>query len=156
MPSEESEHESRLCFMICMFLLMYVFFVIKAYHISYKVFVGRNQQSFCACACTCSLCISCICSCISSIIILVWLLLRASGFMSYLNIINFLLFQIKAHPVYSNKGKAKDPIFGLTMGAGSQCSDDVFRWISVLCGLADYQLIWSCTQETYKPGILVF
>lgn len=34
---------------------------------------------------------------------------------------------IKAHPVYGGKGKAKDPIFGLTMGAGSQSLDDVFR-----------------------------
>lgn len=38
-----------------------------------------------------------------------------------------LTLQVKAHPVYGNKGKAKDPIFGLTMGAKSQSSNDVFR-----------------------------
>lgn len=41
---------------------------------------------------------------------------------------------VKAHPVYSNKGKAKDPLFGLTMGASSQSSDDVFRWFCVESG----------------------
>lgn len=34
---------------------------------------------------------------------------------------------MKAHPVLGSGGKAKDPIFGLKMGAGSQASDDVFR-----------------------------
>ncbi|XP_072965107.1 uncharacterized hydrolase YNR064C [Typha angustifolia] len=41
---------------------------------------------------------------------------------------------VKAYPVYGNKGKAKDPIFGLTMGASSQSSEDVFRWFSVEAG----------------------
>ncbi|KAJ1704089.1 hypothetical protein LUZ63_003868 [Rhynchospora breviuscula] len=41
---------------------------------------------------------------------------------------------VKAHPVYGNKGKAKDPIFGLTMGSGSQSSTDVFRWFCVESG----------------------
>uniref|UniRef100_A0A0E0FXP1 AB hydrolase-1 domain-containing protein n=1 Tax=Oryza nivara TaxID=4536 RepID=A0A0E0FXP1_ORYNI len=41
---------------------------------------------------------------------------------------------VKAHPVYGNKGKAKDPIFGLTMGAESQSSNDVFRWFCVEAG----------------------
>uniref|UniRef100_A0A6V7QXZ0 AB hydrolase-1 domain-containing protein n=1 Tax=Ananas comosus var. bracteatus TaxID=296719 RepID=A0A6V7QXZ0_ANACO len=31
---------------------------------------------------------------------------------------------IKAHPVYGNRGKAKEPIFGLTMGSSSQSSAD--------------------------------
>ncbi|XP_042421039.1 cis-3-alkyl-4-alkyloxetan-2-one decarboxylase-like isoform X1 [Zingiber officinale] len=41
---------------------------------------------------------------------------------------------VKAHPVYGGKGKAKDPIFGLTLGAGSQSSADVFRWFCVEAG----------------------
>ncbi|XP_020247380.1 uncharacterized hydrolase YNR064C [Asparagus officinalis] len=41
---------------------------------------------------------------------------------------------IKAYPVYGGKGRAKDPIFGLTMGAGSQSADDVFRWFCVESG----------------------
>jgi hypothetical protein len=45
-----------------------------------------------------------------------------------------LTLQVKAHPVYGNKGKAKDPIFGLTMGAESQSSNDVFRWFCVEAG----------------------
>ncbi|XP_020112300.1 uncharacterized protein LOC109726855 [Ananas comosus] len=41
---------------------------------------------------------------------------------------------IKAHPVYGNRGKAKEPIFGLTMGSSSQSSADVFRWFCVEAG----------------------
>jgi hypothetical protein len=37
------------------------------------------------------------------------------------------LLQVKAHALYGNKEKAKDPFFGLTMGKSSQSSDDVFR-----------------------------
>ncbi|KAH0448507.1 hypothetical protein IEQ34_022307 [Dendrobium chrysotoxum] len=41
---------------------------------------------------------------------------------------------VDAHPAYCSKGKAKDPIFGLTMGGGSQTTDDVFRWFCVEAG----------------------
>ncbi|OAY76688.1 Haloalkane dehalogenase, partial [Ananas comosus] len=41
---------------------------------------------------------------------------------------------IKAHPVYGKRGKAKEPIFGLTMGSSSQSSADVFRWFCVEAG----------------------
>ncbi|XP_020590162.1 uncharacterized protein LOC110031340 isoform X2 [Phalaenopsis equestris] len=41
---------------------------------------------------------------------------------------------VNAHPANSSKGKAKDPIFGLTMGGGSQTTDDVFRWFCVEAG----------------------
>ncbi|THG04342.1 hypothetical protein TEA_018034 [Camellia sinensis var. sinensis] len=34
---------------------------------------------------------------------------------------------VKAHPVFGAGKKAKDPIFGLAMGGGSQTSDDNFR-----------------------------
>ncbi|EOX93705.1 Alpha/beta-Hydrolases superfamily protein isoform 3 [Theobroma cacao] len=44
---------------------------------------------------------------------------------------------VKAHPVGGTGEKAKDPIFGLTMGAGSQASGDVFRWFCVESGNAD-------------------
>ncbi|XP_037496084.1 uncharacterized protein LOC105643929 isoform X3 [Jatropha curcas] len=44
---------------------------------------------------------------------------------------------VKAHPVMGSGGKAKDPIFGLKMGAGSQASDDVFRWFCVESGNAN-------------------
>uniref|UniRef100_A0A2P2KCW0 Haloalkane dehalogenase 2 isoform X2 n=1 Tax=Rhizophora mucronata TaxID=61149 RepID=A0A2P2KCW0_RHIMU len=43
---------------------------------------------------------------------------------------------VKAHPVSSGE-KAKDPIFGLKMGPGSQASDDFFRWFCVESGNAD-------------------
>ncbi|KAJ0972596.1 hypothetical protein J5N97_020555 [Dioscorea zingiberensis] len=49
---------------------------------------------------------------------------------------------IKAHPVYSNRGKAKDPIFGLKMGAESQSPDDVFRWFCVEAGNASNPLVF--------------
>ncbi|CAO2167523.1 unnamed protein product [Urochloa humidicola] len=41
---------------------------------------------------------------------------------------------VNAYAVYGDKGKAKDPFFGLTMGSGSQSSDDVFRWFCVEAG----------------------
>ncbi|KAJ9176695.1 hypothetical protein P3X46_011979 [Hevea brasiliensis] len=44
---------------------------------------------------------------------------------------------VKAHPVVGSGGKAKDPIFGLKMGASSQASDDVFRWFCVESGNAN-------------------
>ncbi|KAI4319282.1 hypothetical protein MLD38_032902 [Melastoma candidum] len=43
---------------------------------------------------------------------------------------------VNAFPVKSQE-KAKDPIFGLTMGAGSQASDSVFRWFCVESGSVD-------------------
>ncbi|KAL7587974.1 hypothetical protein Lser_V15G39253 [Lactuca serriola] len=44
---------------------------------------------------------------------------------------------MKAHPVYGTGEKAKDPIFGLTMGGNSQTSTDLFRWFCVESGNAD-------------------
>nr|XP_043618989.1 cis-3-alkyl-4-alkyloxetan-2-one decarboxylase [Erigeron canadensis] len=44
---------------------------------------------------------------------------------------------MKAHPVYGAGEKAKDPIFGLTMGGSSQASTDVFRWFCVESGNVD-------------------
>ncbi|XP_059626299.1 uncharacterized protein LOC132269212 [Cornus florida] len=44
---------------------------------------------------------------------------------------------VKAHPVFGSGDKAKDPIFGLTMGGGSQASTDVFRWFCVESGSDD-------------------
>lgn len=35
--------------------------------------------------------------------------------------------QVKAHPVSGTGEKAKDPIFGLTMGSSSQASADLLR-----------------------------
>ncbi|KAK6937934.1 Alpha/beta hydrolase fold-1 [Dillenia turbinata] len=43
---------------------------------------------------------------------------------------------VKAHPVGGSGEKAKDPIFGLTMGAGSQASADLFRWFCIEMGSA--------------------
>ncbi|KAF6170043.1 hypothetical protein GIB67_042848 [Kingdonia uniflora] len=43
---------------------------------------------------------------------------------------------IKAHPVHGTGEKAKDPIFGLTMGNSSQSALDVFRWFCVESGSA--------------------
>lgn len=37
--------------------------------------------------------------------------------------------QVKAHPVLGSGEKAKDPIFGLTMGVSSQAPSDVFRYM---------------------------
>lgn len=36
---------------------------------------------------------------------------------------------VKAHPVLGSGEKAKDPIFGLTMGVSSQAPSDVFRYM---------------------------
>ncbi|KAK3406206.1 cis-3-alkyl-4-alkyloxetan-2-one decarboxylase [Eucalyptus grandis] len=44
---------------------------------------------------------------------------------------------VKAFPVLGSGEKAKDPIFGLTMGSGSQSPADVFRWFCVESGIAD-------------------
>ncbi|OWM82943.1 uncharacterized hydrolase YNR064C isoform X1 [Punica granatum] len=44
---------------------------------------------------------------------------------------------VKAFPILGSKDKAKDPIFGLTMGTGSQTTADVFRWFCVESGSAD-------------------
>ncbi|KAL4572296.1 hypothetical protein LXL04_019068 [Taraxacum kok-saghyz] len=44
---------------------------------------------------------------------------------------------MKAHPVYGTGEKAKDPIFGLTMGGNSQTSKDLFRWFCVESGNVD-------------------
>ncbi|THU54206.1 hypothetical protein C4D60_Mb10t22600 [Musa balbisiana] len=41
---------------------------------------------------------------------------------------------VKAYPVYGGKGKAKDPVFGLTLGASSQSAADLFRWFCVEAG----------------------
>lgn len=35
--------------------------------------------------------------------------------------------QVKAHAVYGSGEKAKDPFFGLAMGAGSQASTGLFK-----------------------------
>ncbi|XP_057965792.1 uncharacterized protein LOC131156267 isoform X2 [Malania oleifera] len=43
---------------------------------------------------------------------------------------------VKAHPVLGSGENAKDPIFGLAMGAGSQAPADVFRWFCVEGGNA--------------------
>ncbi|KAK7838612.1 haloalkane dehalogenase [Quercus suber] len=45
--------------------------------------------------------------------------------------------QVRAHGVAGSGEKAKDPIFGLTMGVSSQTSADVFRWFCVESGSAD-------------------
>ncbi|XP_052302670.1 uncharacterized protein LOC7469371 isoform X1 [Populus trichocarpa] len=52
-------------------------------------------------------------------------------------IIEGSLLQVKAHPVSGSGDKAKDPIFGLKMGAASQASNDLFRWFCVESGNAD-------------------
>ncbi|KAI8015479.1 Haloalkane dehalogenase [Camellia lanceoleosa] len=44
---------------------------------------------------------------------------------------------VKAHPVFGAGKKAKDPIFGLAMGGGSQTSDDNFRWFCIESGSVD-------------------
>ncbi|KAK1282269.1 hypothetical protein QJS10_CPB22g00672 [Acorus calamus] len=43
--------------------------------------------------------------------------------------------EVKAHPVLG-RDKARDPIFGLAMGAGSQSPTDIFRWFCVETGSA--------------------
>lgn len=42
---------------------------------------------------------------------------------------------MKAHPVYGTGEKAKDPIFGLTMGGNSQTSTDLFRYSLKYCSI---------------------
>ncbi|XP_054783121.1 uncharacterized protein LOC129290389 [Prosopis cineraria] len=44
---------------------------------------------------------------------------------------------VKAHSILGTGEKAKDPIFGLTMGTGSQATGDLFRWFCVESGNAD-------------------
>ncbi|GMY33790.1 haloalkane dehalogenase [Fagus crenata] len=44
---------------------------------------------------------------------------------------------VRAHSVVGSGEKAKDPIFGLTMGVSSQASADLFRWFCVESGSAD-------------------
>ncbi|KAK2649739.1 hypothetical protein Ddye_017228 [Dipteronia dyeriana] len=44
---------------------------------------------------------------------------------------------VKAHTVSGSGEKAKDPLFGLTMGASSQASADLFRWFCVESGSTD-------------------
>ncbi|KAJ6824902.1 putative haloalkane dehalogenase [Iris pallida] len=48
---------------------------------------------------------------------------------------------VKAHTAYGGKGKAKDPFFGLTMGAASQSSADLFRWFYVEAGSTSNQAV---------------
>lgn len=43
-----------------------------------------------------------------------------------------IICQVKAFPVLGSGEKAKDPIFGLTMGSGSQSPADVFRYCLLL------------------------
>ncbi|GMH02426.1 hypothetical protein Nepgr_004265 [Nepenthes gracilis] len=60
---------------------------------------------------------------------------------------------VKAHPVRGSGGKTKDPIFGLTMGTGSQVTDDVFRWFCVESGSPDYpsvMLIHGFPSQAYS------
>ncbi|KAF7825901.1 putative hydrolase isoform X1 [Senna tora] len=44
---------------------------------------------------------------------------------------------VKAHSILGTGEKAKDPIFGLTMGVGSQATGELFRWFCVEGGNAD-------------------
>ncbi|XP_042958777.1 uncharacterized hydrolase YNR064C isoform X4 [Carya illinoinensis] len=44
---------------------------------------------------------------------------------------------VRAHRVLGSGEKAKDPIFGLKMGSGSQAPADTFRWFCVESGSAD-------------------
>uniref|UniRef100_A0A0R0KSQ8 AB hydrolase-1 domain-containing protein n=1 Tax=Glycine max TaxID=3847 RepID=A0A0R0KSQ8_SOYBN len=45
--------------------------------------------------------------------------------------------QVKAYSIPGTGEKAKDPIFGLAMGSGSQATGDRFRWFCVESGSAD-------------------
>uniref|UniRef100_A0A803MFR1 AB hydrolase-1 domain-containing protein n=1 Tax=Chenopodium quinoa TaxID=63459 RepID=A0A803MFR1_CHEQI len=62
--------------------------------------------------------------------IITWMLL-------FLLVMASLSVEVKAYVVRSSGEKAKDPIFGLTMGSSSQGSDDVFRWFCVESGSTD-------------------
>ncbi|XP_027335449.1 uncharacterized hydrolase YNR064C isoform X4 [Abrus precatorius] len=46
-------------------------------------------------------------------------------------------YEVNAYSIPGTGEKAKDPIFGLTMGAGSQATGDLFRWFCVESGRAD-------------------
>ncbi|XP_078434849.1 alpha/beta-Hydrolases superfamily protein isoform X2 [Wolffia australiana] len=43
---------------------------------------------------------------------------------------------VSAHLVSGAREKATDPIFGLTLGSGSQLSDNVFRWFCIETGVS--------------------
>jgi len=45
----------------------------------------------------------------------------------FLGLKELWFFKVKAHSIMGAGEKAKDPIFGLTMGAGSQATGDLFR-----------------------------
>ncbi|KAL6011308.1 hypothetical protein ACLOJK_001753 [Asimina triloba] len=63
---------------------------------------------------------------------------------------------IKAHPVLGGGGKAKDPIFGLTMGSGSQASADVFRWFCVEEGTSASPLVLLIHGFPSQHSLLIF
>lgn len=48
---------------------------------------------------------------------------------------------MKAHPVSGSGDKAKDPIFGLKMGAASQASNDLFRAYRLKHALSIYDFV---------------
>lgn len=48
---------------------------------------------------------------------------------------------VKAHPVGGTGEKAKDPIFGLAMGVGSQASSDLFRDYRLKHALSIYDFV---------------
>lgn len=48
---------------------------------------------------------------------------------------------VKAHPVSGSGDKAKDPIFGLQMGAASQASNDLFRAYRLKHALSIYDFV---------------
>lgn len=48
---------------------------------------------------------------------------------------------VKAHPVGGTGDKAKDPIFGLAMGGGSQTSSDLFRDYRLKHALSVYDFV---------------
>ncbi|XP_050145852.1 ubiquitin-like-conjugating enzyme ATG10 isoform X2 [Malus sylvestris] len=52
-------------------------------------------------------------------------------------VMGFPSVEVKAYAAFGSGEKAKDPIFGLAMGADSQASTDVFRWFCVESGSAD-------------------
>ncbi|KAJ8899259.1 hypothetical protein K2173_017291 [Erythroxylum novogranatense] len=54
---------------------------------------------------------------------------------------NHPFVKVKAHPILGYANRAKDLIFGLKIGAGSQASGDVFRWFCVESGNACYPTV---------------